>query len=59
MVISAHETLLVQGSWHFWFMVQGSWLKVHDYDAGGKLTYWFLPWADAHGYYMSPLRGYF
>lgn len=27
--ISAHETLLVQGSGHFWFMVHGSWFMVH------------------------------
>lgn len=28
MVISAHETLLVQGSGYFWFMVHGSWLTI-------------------------------
>lgn len=38
MVISAHETLLVQGSGHFWFMVHGSWFMAHDYDAGGKVA---------------------
>jgi hypothetical protein len=38
MVISAHETLLVQGSWHLWFTINGSGLKVHDYDARGKVA---------------------